>query len=132
MSLANNFYRIEQHIHILCTIFFDNLITELYVVLNANFRVVNFGQNKSRSNFWRWITKPNSSLQIPRGFDTDNSLKFHGMTASFLIFGIYTCHLFDTREASKALNLDRNSQRSLLLYMCGLDTSVSLILLQDI
>ncbi|KAL5708750.1 Protein RRP6-like 2 [Ranunculus cassubicifolius] len=34
-------------------------------------------------------------------------------------FGIYICNLFDTQQASKVLNLERNSLEFLLLYFCG-------------
>ncbi|KAL6842391.1 hypothetical protein ACP4OV_027818 [Aristida adscensionis] len=34
-------------------------------------------------------------------------------------FGIYICNLFDTGQASKVLQMDRNSLEHLLLYFCG-------------
>ncbi|KAF9616938.1 hypothetical protein IFM89_033008 [Coptis chinensis] len=34
-------------------------------------------------------------------------------------FGIYVCNLFDTHQASRVLDLERNSLEYLLLYFCG-------------
>ncbi|KVH90540.1 3'-5' exonuclease domain-containing protein [Cynara cardunculus var. scolymus] len=56
-----------------------------------------------------------------------NLLVMHGADKDILWlqrdFGIYVCNMFDTGQASRVLNLERNSLEFLLLHFCGVSAN---------